>query len=162
MKQAGEIYVYNITVGTWFPIAVQLAGTFTTLASGSTQIIGNGSTLKTVSGVAMNNYWLINKATNEAQLIIDCPDDNTINLKQAFSTDLNGATCLIVEHHKLRSLRAIFKTGDGTVRSAHQDINSNATCSFLQAFESGDVEAGMTPLFIVPGNSDSVNVRIII
>ncbi len=145
MKQAAEIYSYNITTGTWFPIATPLTGTF---SSGF--------------GIADKNYWLINTSNNEAQLIIRVYDDLTLETSKSFATDLAGSTCVIVEHHKLRSLRAIFKTGDGSVRSALQAPNANANSSYLLAFESGDVEAGMTPLFITPAIGQSANIRIII
>ncbi len=162
MKQAGAIYVYNILAGTWFPVAIPLGGTLTSYSPGSTRIVGSGTSFSTKYGIADNNYWLINTSNNEAQLIVRVYDDSTLETSKPFATDLAGASCVIVENHKLRSLRAIFKTGDGTIRSAHQAPGTDAPCSVLIPFESGDVEGGMTPLFVAPAIGQSANIRIMI
>lgn len=159
MKQDGRIRSLTITTATWFPASTILAGTLSTISPGSTAITGIGTSF--IGIVTDNSHWLVNASNNEAQLIIRVYDDTHLDLEKPFLVDLNGASCVIVPQHKLRSLRVIPLSAAVSTRSAIQPIAENASSPTGVAWESGDVEGGMVPILVMPGNGGA-NVREVI
>lgn len=140
--QSVRLKTFSISSPTWYPSTQSVSGT-----SSSTNVLVTGLGTKYLSEISEGD-WFIN-ASNEAHKVFRIASDTQLELYDAFTIDLAGATVQKIKDKAIKYLKAVFITNSGTVTGVTQTTGGTWPASI--PWESPSYDDFIEPILITPG-----------